>query len=105
MVQKRVLMAIDKYSQDVMGNNMPFGGKVVVLGGDFLQTLPVVPFGSNAEIIDCCVKKSYIWKEFKKLRLTTITKSEGQIKFNKWLLSIGNGELVDVEIPKKHVES
>jgi ATP-dependent DNA helicase PIF1 len=28
-------------------NVLPFGGKVVVLGGDFRQILPVIPKGSR----------------------------------------------------------
>ncbi len=38
-----------------MKNDEPFGGKVVVLGGDFRQTLPIVENGSAADILGNCL--------------------------------------------------
>ncbi|XP_061341121.1 uncharacterized protein LOC133287508 [Gastrolobium bilobum] len=32
--------------------DMPFGGKIVVLGGDFRQILPVIPHGSRKKIVN-----------------------------------------------------
>ena len=43
MAKKYAIEAVDRTLQDIMGNKEPFGGKVVVLGGDFRQVLPVVP--------------------------------------------------------------
>jgi hypothetical protein len=34
---------MDRYLQDIMGCELPFGVKVVVFGGDFRQVLPIVP--------------------------------------------------------------
>ena len=31
---------------------MPFGGKLIVFGGDFRQVLPIVPNGSKDDIIE-----------------------------------------------------
>jgi hypothetical protein len=41
-----------------------FGGKTVVLGGDFRQVLPVVESGSRLELdtIDASITNSYLWK-------------------------------------------
>ncbi len=36
---------------DLMNTKVPFGGKVILLGGDFRQTLPVIPRGQSADII------------------------------------------------------
>lgn len=45
--------------------NLPsFGGKVIVLGGDFRQLLPVVPGGSRTHILDQCVISSPLWNLF-----------------------------------------
>ena len=33
-----LIEALDRLLQDLMGNNLPFGGKVVILGGHFALT-------------------------------------------------------------------
>ncbi|CAN1128959.1 hypothetical protein LINPERPRIM_LOCUS17159 [Linum perenne] len=42
-------------------NYVPFGGKVILLGGDFRQTLPVVPNGSREDNINATLPRSYLW--------------------------------------------
>ena len=44
-----------------MGCVMPFGGKVVVFGGDFRQVLPVVLRVTRAQITDATLQRSYLW--------------------------------------------
>jgi hypothetical protein len=46
-----------------MGCEVPFGGKVMVFGGDFKQVPPVVPWGTSAQIMDATLLRSYIWKD------------------------------------------
>jgi ATP-dependent DNA helicase PIF1 len=41
-----------------MQKEFPFGGKVVVLGGDVRQILPVIENGSNNQIIHATIIKS-----------------------------------------------
>ena len=40
------------FIEDVLGNDLPFGGKVVIFSGDFRQNLPVIKFGNRADIVD-----------------------------------------------------
>ncbi|XP_074306237.1 uncharacterized protein LOC141641477 [Silene latifolia] len=40
---------------------LQFGGKVVVFGGDFKQTLPVVSKGSRTDVVDASLCSSYLW--------------------------------------------
>jgi hypothetical protein len=53
MAHKHVFEAVNRTLQHVMGavdpalKDMFFGGKVVVMGGDFTQILPVVPRGTR----------------------------------------------------------
>ncbi|XP_057730177.1 uncharacterized protein LOC130945484 [Arachis stenosperma] len=42
--------------------DLPFGGKVVVLGGDFRQVLRVIPKGSRAKIVMASINSSVLWK-------------------------------------------
>ena len=48
MIPKYALHAIDKLLRDITNVDMPFGGKVALLGGDFRQILPVVRRGKAA---------------------------------------------------------
>lgn len=64
-LSKHLLEYIDQYLRIVTGRkNTPFGGKVIVLGGDFKQTLPVIEKGGQLETIANCVKNSHLWKLF-----------------------------------------
>ncbi|CAN0897213.1 ATP-dependent DNA helicase PIF1 [Linum grandiflorum] len=49
----------------------PFGGKIVLLGGDFRQTLPVVTNGHRADHLSASLTRSYLWSHCKVLRLHT----------------------------------
>jgi hypothetical protein len=43
-----------------------FGGKVVVMGGDFRQLLPVVPQGTRGQIVDASLKRfAILWHSVK----------------------------------------
>jgi len=39
-----------------MDNDVPFGGKTIVLGGDFRQVLPVIPHASRASTVQNSIK-------------------------------------------------
>ncbi|GBO30410.1 hypothetical protein AVEN_149797-1 [Araneus ventricosus] len=64
MLTKDGLRCIDSLLRDLMNNNKPFGGKVIIIGGDFRQTLPVVPRGTRADVIGSCIKSSSLWSKF-----------------------------------------
>lgn len=59
-----VLNIVDRLLRDLMreeNKELLFGGKVVLLCGDFRQTLPVVPHAGPATIIEQCVKTYKHW--------------------------------------------
>ncbi|XP_061346374.1 uncharacterized protein LOC133292018 [Gastrolobium bilobum] len=85
---------------------MPFGGKIVVLGGDFRQILPVIPHGSRQEIVNATINSSHLWSHCHLLTLTknmrlnsgSTTHDVKEIKeFSEWLLKVGDGDLGDDE--------
>ncbi|XP_057426479.1 uncharacterized protein LOC130719899 [Lotus japonicus] len=71
MLNKHCFEALDRSLNDIMktqfthGYDIPFGGKVVVLGGDFRQILPVISKGSRSEIVGSAINSSYLWKHCK----------------------------------------
>lgn len=52
MVRSDLFVAIDKRLKEIMMNSSPFGGKQVILVGDFLQLPPVVKEKTEAEYLD-----------------------------------------------------
>ncbi|GBN21871.1 hypothetical protein AVEN_157149-1 [Araneus ventricosus] len=52
MLTKDDLRCIDSLLRDLMNNNKPLGGKVIIIGDDFRQTLPVIPKGTRADVIE-----------------------------------------------------
>ena len=71
MQHKFCIEAVDRMFRDVNDvPDLPFGGVVVCFCGDFRQTLPIVPRGLPASIIDACLKKSYLWDLIRVLPLT-----------------------------------
>ncbi|XP_057458980.1 uncharacterized protein LOC130749617 [Lotus japonicus] len=71
MLNKHCFEALDRSLNDIMKTqfthsyDIPFGGKVVVLGGDFRQILPVISKGSRSEIVGSAINSSYLWKHCK----------------------------------------
>ncbi|XP_075492550.1 uncharacterized protein LOC142530613 [Primulina tabacum] len=78
MTRCDVIEKFNEMLQDIMNSNLLFGGKIVVFGGDFRQTLPVI------------VKN----KTPKNMRALSNS------IFSSWLLEIGDG----VEIPNENNE-
>jgi len=76
MAHKHVFEAVNRTFQHVMGaidhalKDMLFGGKVVVMGGDFRQILPMVPRGRRGQIVDASLKRSAVlWHRVKVCQL------------------------------------
>lgn len=71
MSTKYALQAIHTFLQDLMNSKLAFGGKMVVLSGDWRQILPVVKHGNRTMIVDECIKNSVLWKKFECIKLKT----------------------------------
>ncbi|XP_061367870.1 uncharacterized protein LOC133310893 [Gastrolobium bilobum] len=110
MVHRFYFEALDKTLRDVLRFSdsscvdKPFGGKVVVLGGDFRQILLVVPHGSRQDIVHVTINSSCLWSHCHLLALTKNMRLSSrsdihnlmEIKeFFDWLLKVGDGVLGD----------
>ena len=60
MTNRRAFEALDRTLRDLTGNSQPMGG-ICMLLCDFRQILPVIPRGTRGNIVDSCLKKSYLW--------------------------------------------
>jgi hypothetical protein len=91
MTKMKSIEMLDRSLQDIMGCKVPFGGKVMVFGGDFRQVLPVVPRGTRAQIIDATLLRSYILKYVRKICLMRNMRAQSNPWFSDYLLRMDNG--------------
>ena len=104
MASKYAIEAVDHTLKDIMRTDEPMGGKVIVFGGDWRQTLPVVPGASRPEIVHACFKSSYLWKKVLLCNLNQNMRTQ-HTEWNHELLKIGNGiypctDTNEIELPK-----
>lgn len=108
MTHRQAFEALDRTLRDIQAakfpqaESIPFGGKVVVLGGDPRQILPVIEGGSRAEIVSAAIVNSTLWSSVTVLKLTENMRLRSpapghQIQrhlaeYSQWILSIGDGE-------------
>ena len=101
MASIRALKAIDKLLRDLMKNNIPFGGKVFVMGGDFRQTPPVVHKGSRAKIVENSIK-SYVSQNFEVFELTKNMRADPKQNKNVFVDEM-NKEILEKKVLGKKV--
>ncbi|XP_019181931.1 PREDICTED: uncharacterized protein LOC109177050 [Ipomoea nil] len=122
MMHKYCFEALDRTMRDLLrfvdpnSSNKTFGGKTVVLGGDFRQILPVVPKGTRQDIVCATINSSYLWdscrvmKLTQNLRLSNVENHDERRsakQFADWIAAIGDGKIgghndgyAEVEIPR-----
>jgi hypothetical protein len=77
MATHHALDAVDRLSKDLMDSQSSFGGKVILLGGDFKQCLPVVKHANKTVIVESSIKFSRFWSCFKRLKLNRNMRPSG----------------------------
>ena len=75
-----------------MGNQIPFGGKVVILLGDFRQTCPVVRRGTKMDVLNASITRCNIWPLFQIAQLITPIRNATDPHFASYVDKIGEGE-------------
>ncbi|XP_012834082.1 PREDICTED: ATP-dependent DNA helicase PIF1-like [Erythranthe guttata] len=115
MMHRYCFEALDKTMKSILQADKPFGGKVVVLGGDFRQILPVVLKASRQDIVHATINSSPLWNFCRVMKLTKNMRLQScsspsnmdEIKeFGDWILNVGNGDVgedndgeASIEIP------
>ena len=98
MQHKHAVEAVNRTIQDVLGNNSTFGGITVLFGGDFRQTLPVIPHGLRQQFISASLRRSTLWQHIKMHYLhqnMRLEQSPDMQQFANWLLQVGAGTHLD----------
>ena len=93
--------ALDRTLRDLRDNDNTFGGITLLMGGDFQQTLPVLPKASREQVLDATVTRSYLWNDIELIHLhqnMRLRDDPDAEEFGKWLLQIGHGQNLDKNI-------
>ncbi|KAF7814906.1 ATP-dependent DNA helicase PIF1-like [Senna tora] len=117
MVHRHCFEALDRTLRDIMHSQNaalakhPFGGKVVVLGGDFRQILPVIPRAGREDIVLASLNSSYLWPSCKVLSLTknmrlsqgySVEENSNISRFAEWILKVGEGNIGKIMNDEEH---
>ncbi|CAN1811770.1 ATP-dependent DNA helicase PIF1 [Linum perenne] len=88
-------------------NYKPFGGKTVLLGDDFRQTLPVIKNGSREDNLGASLTRYYLWNYCTMLRLQTNMRINDSVintsalfdglHFSDWVLDLVNRVYPNIE--------
>ncbi|PIA26472.1 hypothetical protein AQUCO_09300050v1 [Aquilegia coerulea] len=105
MNHRNIFEAVDKTFQDLMhdAEGHIFGGKTILLGGDFRQTLPVVVKGSREDVVAASISRSYLWSKCQVFILKTnmrlrnnnlsLQMAKEIEEFSEWVLKLGEGRI------------
>ncbi|KAF7811784.1 ATP-dependent DNA helicase PIF1-like [Senna tora] len=117
MAHRHCFEALDHTLRDIMHSQNaalakhPFGGKVVVLGSDFRQILPVIPRAGREDIVLASLNSSYLWPSCKVLSLTknmrlyqgySVEKNSSISRFAEWILKAGEGNIGNIINDEEH---
>ncbi|CAH2017253.1 unnamed protein product [Acanthoscelides obtectus] len=95
MVHKSIFNEIGRKIREIMNNDIPLGGKIIIILGDFRQCAPIVPLAGKNETISASVKCSQLWQHFVKYDLLTNVRAlPQQNEFKDWLMIIGNNSKI-----------
>ena len=94
---------IDRFLRDIMGVDLPFGGKVVLCSGDFGQLSPVTFMPGRASALAVSIKEHDSFKSFKRIVLTKSERHLDDPEFTGFTDSLadGNGQdgYFDINVP------
>jgi PIF1-like helicase len=107
MQHKYATDAVDRTLRDLKKILCPFSGITILFGGDFRQTLPVIPRGSREQVIAASIRRSTLWRHITIHHLhhnMWLDRTPENDAHAAWLLEIGAGSTVDagdtIEIPQ-----
>ncbi|KAF7844087.1 ATP-dependent DNA helicase PIF1-like [Senna tora] len=69
MTHRYAFESVDRTFRDINGVDSPFGGKIVILRGDFRKIVLVIPNGSKTQMINASIVNSPLWRHFDVLHL------------------------------------
>ncbi|XP_055371975.1 ATP-dependent DNA helicase pif1-like [Condylostylus longicornis] len=97
MAHKNLVQCINLGLQDITLKKIPFGGKIILLAGDFRQIPPIVPGASPKEIISSSLRSSALWQNFSILTLLHSMRAVHDAEFSVFIRRLGEGRIPSVK--------
>jgi ATP-dependent DNA helicase PIF1 len=91
MANQATFNCADETFRRCTGVNRPFGGKIVLLLGDFRQTCPVIRGGSRVQVVHASVKSSPLWHLFRTDELIHPWRNGHDLPFANFVDAVGQG--------------
>ena len=97
MTNRLAFEALDCTLKNLTGNSQPMGGMCMLLCSDFRQILPTIQGGARGNVVDSCLKKSFLWEHMVVKHLHTnmrvhLCEDEAAGQFADQLLTVGDNE-------------
>ena len=106
MVNRAVLACVKEVCRTVIECDLPFGGKIIIILGDFHQTCPVICGGTRAQVVETSIKSSPLWELFTIYRLTIPIRNAEDPEFANFVDAVGEGAGHDIPLTfMEHVQS
>ncbi|KAG9036935.1 hypothetical protein FRB95_007498 [Tulasnella sp. JGI-2019a] len=99
MANRAAVACVDELLRRLTGQDLPFGGKILIFVGDFRQTCPVVRRGTRAQVIDASIRSSALWDIMEVSTLTIPIHNAQDPEYTLFVDAIGDGMGPDVPLP------
>ena len=66
---QKLRKTLEQSLRDFQGNSKPFGSTLILLAGDFRQTLSIIPRSTPGRQMNACLKNYILWAHVKILKL------------------------------------
>ncbi len=96
MLHGRYLSIISNVFQDLMDCSLPFGGKIILGGGDFRQIPPVAVNGTQGDGLAAGVKSSALWGHFQIVPLNIPMRDSADREWSEFVRQVKPGAIVSV---------
>lgn len=97
---RHVIEEVDSFLQSMMNTQQLFGGKVVVFGADFLESLPIVTGTQNESPESHSILYSRLHAQMQRFKLNDNFRFPSPADFH-WCMEIGTGLRNEISVPNE----
>ncbi|XP_026396988.1 ATP-dependent DNA helicase PIF1-like [Papaver somniferum] len=107
MAHRYSLEVFNWMMRDITGVAEPFGGKILIMGGDFRRVLPVIRRSTRGQTVDACLSmriiqndielhcilsRPHLWENVNVLHLKKNMRAAEDVSYSEFFIRAGNGD-------------